>query len=157
MGIEEEYPKGICKVCYQKNKSVKPLMSIGGRLQCPDCSSQHDNVSSEVNTIKDPGHEAFASGKVDSIQAEYEEIPEVPETVKEVVVSARNLNQLIKKANGTERRNDYAAALTAVYNILHSQPVQSLPHAKALLKLKKRILGLKNEIQIFLESNNGGN
>jgi len=154
MGIEEEYPKGVCKVCYQKNKTVRPLMTIGGRLQCPDCSSQHNQSSGLVNTIKDPGHEAFASGKVDSMQAEYEEIPEVPETVREVVVSASNLNQLIKKANGTERRNDYAASLMAVYNILHSQPVQSLPHAKALLKLKKRILSLKNEIQIFLENSN---
>lgn len=153
MGIEEEYPKGVCKVCYQKNKTVRPLMAIGGKLQCPDCSSQHNQSSGLVNTIKDPGHEAFASGKIESMEAEYEEIPE---TVNEVVVSAKNLNQLIKKANGSERRNDYTASLTAVYNILHSQPVQSLPHAKALLKLKKKVLSLKNEIQIFLE-NNGGN
>lgn len=153
MGIEEEYPKGVCKVCYEKEKVVRPLMTIGGKYQCPNCASQHNESSGLVNTIKDPGHEAFASGKIDSMEAEYEEIPEVPETVKEVVVSASNLNQLIKKANGSERRNDYMASLTAVYNILHSQPVQSLSHAKTLLKLKKKVLNLQNEIKIFLESN----
>jgi len=149
MGIEEEYPKGVCKECYLKEKQVRPLMQIGGRLQCPNCSSKHNESSGLVNNIKDPGHEAFASGKVDSMSAEFEEIPE---TVKEVVVSTKNLNQLIKKTNG-ERRNDYASCLIAVYNILHSQPVQSLPHAKHLLKLKKKVLNIKNEIQIFLESN----
>jgi hypothetical protein len=151
MGIEEEYPKGVCKVCYQKDKQVRPLMQIGGKYQCPNCASQHSESSGLVNTIKDPGHEAFASGKVDSMEAEYEEVPEVPETVKEVVVSSKNLNQLIKKANGSERRNDYMASLTAVYNILHSQPVQSLPHAKHLLKLKKKVLLLQSEIKLFLE------
>lgn len=154
MGIDEEYPKGVCKACYEKEKVIRPLMKIGDRYKCPNCSSQHNQTSGIVNTIKDPGHEAFASGKVDSMEAEYEEVPEVPETVKEVVVSAKNLNQLIKKANGDERRNDYMASLTAVYNILHSQPVQSLPHAKHLLKLKKKVLNLQSEIKIFLEGGN---
>lgn len=152
MGIEEEYPKGVCKVCYQKDKQVRPLMTIGGKYQCPNCASQHSEASGLVNTIKDPGHEAFASGKIDSMVAEYEEVPE--EVVNEVVVSSKNLNQLIKKANGSERRNDYMASLTAVYNILHSQPVQSLPHAKHLLKLKKKVLNLQNEIKLFLEGGN---
>lgn len=152
MGIEEEYPKGVCKVCYQKEKVIRPLMTIGGKYQCPNCSSLNHEPSGLVNTIKDPGHEAFASGKIDSMVAEHEVIPEVPEAVNEVVVTAKNLNQLIKRANGSERRNDYAASLTAVYNILHSQPIQSMSDAKILLKLKKKVLQLQADIKLFLES-----
>jgi len=141
MGIEEEYPKGVCKECYLKSKTVRPLMQIGGKYQCPDCSSKHNESSGLVNNIKDPGHEAFVSGKLDSIK------PEFDSKIFKEVVAKSIVSQGIKSTYPIE----YNISLDNVYNYLHNQPVVSLPHAKQLLKLKKKVLDLKNSIQLFLD------
>jgi hypothetical protein len=139
MTIKESNPKGFCQSCKY------PKMKIGGEWTCPNCSTKEQKGSGIISRTKDPGHEYFLTE--DNI---YQGISAQSTGNPSMCIPQKEAEEKVAE-NSIRGYGSWTTSLNCVYQFLHNQPIASLPHAKQLLKLKKKVLALQNDIKLFLD------
>lgn len=129
MPIEEEAPKGVCRVC----NMVK--IKRGGETICPNCDTKSE-PSGLTNTFEDPGHAAMEKVIASNMP---NDLPKVKE------ITMMNVLSHIPKLLGQSMYNSLIFAFEAVEKIPMPNNMKSV---KKLLKIKHLLNELMEESNV---------
>lgn len=153
MPLKNEFPVGVCQTCRKF-----PLMQINNVPTCPSCSTLEQPGSGLVNDVQDPGKEAMGKVMTEALNLpEFVVLPSKP-FVKPPLNAAgqptTNEKTPFVVQPQTDPKQGSLSLLDPLYSFLCNRPIKDLKEAKNLLKLKKRVLDLKRDLQLFLEGGN---
>ena len=138
----DEFPNGNCPKCGMG------VMTVNGKKKCVNCSTNPlPDHPVPINRGDDPGEEGLKQALATPLaKPDYKDLEMVEMPVKQ-------LQQLQQRANkGSVGTLSYDSHLDEVYSYLRTINVESVVKFKGLLKLQKKVLNLKNEIQLFVDA-----
>ncbi|MCK5020274.1 MAG: hypothetical protein KAS32_24760 [Candidatus Peribacteraceae bacterium] len=128
-------PNGYCPKCRMAQ------IRADGVTICPSCDTGNEPKTGHKSNVADPGHDAFnADGSI-------------KKDVKPKIVRAEKMIETDSMAIVENTLPSIDTALSLLDNLdqlLSNQTFKDLREAKAILKLRRKILNLKTDVQLLL-------
>lgn len=150
--IADDTPNGFCKKC-----GFPQMIGRGNQKTCPNCASQHNEVSTLVNETPDPGHAALVKELGTMIKPEERKAAAPDSDAKAYIgVAAKptiKIPIVPEDAVIPSGLTSTEQAIEFLRNHFKALPVSDLEQAKKLLKLRREIDKLAEKIQTFVGGN----